>query len=92
LRVKRVGVLASRTSTAARRSAAVAPDSHCAFTAPRSGELSRTAFSLKSRSIFSRFGITVSTLSVLAKLAPPTVASAFQSPVGASGAVLSSKA
>ena len=36
--------------------------------------------------------MTVSTFRVLVKLAPPTIAVAFQSPVGASAAVFSSKA
>ena len=66
--------LESRTSIVARRPAAVAPESHWALTAPLSGELSMTGFSPRSSSILSRFGITVSTLSVLAKRAPPTSA------------------
>jgi len=83
---------AKRTSTVDRRFAAVAPDSHCALSEPFTGELAMTGLSPRSSSILSRFGITVSTLRVLWNDAPPTVAVAFQLPVGASAAVLSSKA
>ena len=79
-------------SSAARRFAAVAPDNHCAESPALSGLLSSTSLAPKSRSIFSRFGITVSTFSVLRKVVPPTRAVAVQSPVRASGSVLSSNA